>query len=142
MEQEQIESRCALIEQASLELPGQAVAARIELARLLYPVFVHSQHSKLREAIRKTLPFRWWKERRVEWTRLEGYYKQRLPETVIEKYLSAKQTQLFDAFWVAEPTYAGLESLKDPWLVGVILSSISHDHPDQSAATAIIARWE
>lgn len=120
-------------------LPGQANASRMDEARLRYRTVSFRQLSR---QIRHTLPFRWFRVRRLhEWSIRD--YPRHIPDAVLLKYEEARGSDLFRSIHVFEPSYERqMPAVRsDPWLVGKVSGQYATIF-ENADRMAVIAYWE
>lgn len=116
-----VADKAALAAEVRKTLDGQTAYSRTAAVAAIYgPVY---RLDEVRERIRKTLPFRPFRERRMTLEVIERYTKF-IPDEALLKYAEAKALRhadgspYFDVFAVAEPIYWEEEAINDPWLLG------------------------
>lgn len=122
-----------------MRLPGQARASVTDEARLRYRTI---SFGRLSRQIRRTLPFRWFRCRRLHTWDVDRYPRF-IPDPVLLKYEEARMSGLFMNISVFEPSYEVQMSAvaADPWLVGKVAGryNFTLENADQMA---VIAYWE
>ena len=111
------------------KLPRQAVAERIEMARMSYgPLYTIGL---VRQRVAETLPPRIGYVRSTTMEPIEQYAGP-IPDEALLKYDDAERSGLFARFWVVTPTYYW-RSQVDPWIVAEVTGTV---------LCAVIARWD
>jgi len=111
------------------DLAGQQTRGRWDLAEAQFGLIMDI--GTLRDRIRKTIPFRLFNVRHVDWEDI-GSYTGHIPDQALLKYEEARRTGLFRCFKVAAPMYSTFNPVSDPWLLGYV---------DPSHAI-VLAYWE
>lgn len=111
-------------------MTGQAVAAKRQETELRFGR-IYSRRD-LVEAVRQSVPMRLFRQRAVEWERLENYTRF-VPDAALLRYQEAYESGLFVAYSVLWPTYAARPA-KDPWLVGWVNISLTEG--------VVLAYWD
>jgi hypothetical protein len=101
-------------------LDGQRAADRRDEVALRYGPIDNRRlpdSDVIRQRVRKTLPFRLFRDRSWRLTSADTY-RGRIPETALCRLGEAQESHLFEQFVIAEPTYGGSRLVADPWLLG------------------------